>query len=318
MELSPDQIRLTEIFHPFAFERQANVKADGTRFVHYTHADAAMNILRTKEFWMRKTSCMDDFMEVQHGLECLLAAYRGKHGDKFKLALEGMFPHICDEIEHLFNGWVPHLQIDTYITCVSEHSDAEDTFGRLSMWRTYKNAPGIAVVMNNKAFLSPSVALKAYTSPVAYLTNEAFEQELGKLANSLESESDFLKGQDRQAVVSHVFNAFKFAILCTKHPGFQEEREWRVIYSPRLEKSKYLAKDIQVFGGIPQPIYKIPLKDIPEEDFVGVEIPKLVDRIIIGPTQYPSAAREAFEYLLENAGVDNPENRVVVSDIPLR
>ena len=74
MEFTPDQIHLMQIFHPFAFERQTAVQSNGTRFVHYTRADSAMNILRTKEVWMRKTSCMDDFMEVEHGLECLLAA----------------------------------------------------------------------------------------------------------------------------------------------------------------------------------------------------------------------------------------------------
>ena len=210
------------------------VKSKGTRFVHYTHADAAMNILRTKQVWMRKTSCMDDFMEVQHGLECLLAAYGSSQGDRFKSALDGIFPNISGEIEQLFNGWIPHFQIDTYITCVSEHADAEDTFGRLSMWRTYKDAPGVALVLNNKAFLSPSNALKAYTSPVSYLTNDAFCSELGKIADSIESDSAFLSKQDRQAIVGYVFNAFKFAVLCSKHPGFHEEREWRVVYSPRL------------------------------------------------------------------------------------
>jgi len=69
---------------------------------------------------------------------------------------------------------------------------------------------------------------------------------------------------------------------------------------------------------MPQPIYKIPLRNIPEEGFVGAEIPELIDRIIIGPTQYPSAAREAFEYLLEQAGVHDSADRVIVSDLPLR
>ena len=318
MEFTPDQIRLIQIFHPFAFERQTAVQSHGTRFVHYTRADSAMNILRTKEVWMRKTSCMDDFMEVEHGLECLLAAYRGKQGNRFKTALEGMFQGICKEIEELFNGWMPYFQTDTYITCFSEHLDVEDTSGRLSMWRAYRETTGVALVMNNGPFLRPSEALKAYTSPVAYLTDKEFEKELGKIACALETNSEFLRGQDRQAIVGYVFNAFKFASLCTKHPGFREEREWRVVYSPKLEKSDRLVRDIQVIGGTPQPIYKIPLQNVPEEGFVGAEIPELVDRIIIGPTQYPVAACEAFEDLLSEAGVDDPASRIFVSDIPLR
>jgi hypothetical protein len=79
-----------------------------------------------------------------------------------------------------------------------------------------------------------------------------------------------------------------------------------------------LIKEIQVIAGTPQPIYKIPLKDIPDEGFVGVEIPALLDRIIIGPTQYPWAVYEAFVELLADADVKEPTSKVFVSDIPLR
>ena len=261
---------------------------------------------------------MDDFTEVEHRLECLLAAYRGEQGERFKAALEGMFQDICKEIETLFNGWMPHFQTDTYITCVSEHFDTEDSFGRLSMWRAYSKETGVALVMNNGPLLSQSDALKAYTSPVAYLTDKGVERELGEIADALETNSEFLRAQDREAIVGYVFNAFKFAVLCTKHPGFHEEREWRVVYSPKLEKSDRLLKEIRVIGGTPQPIYKIPLQNVPEEGFVGAEIPEIIDRIIIGPTEYPAAAREAFEQLLSEAGVDDPGSRIFVSDIPLR
>lgn len=211
-----------------------------------------------------------------------------------------------------------HIQTDTYLACVSEHDDAEDTFGRLSMWRAYREATGVALVINNAPFLRLSNALKAYASPVAYLTAKGFEKELGTVAGALESNSEFLRAQCRQVIIGYVFNAFKFAVLCTKHPGFQEEKEWRVVYSPTLENSDRLVREIQVIGGTPQPIYKIPLQNVPEEGLVGIEIPELIDRIIIGPTQYPAAVREAFEHLLSEAGVDGPANRIFVSDIPLR
>ena len=318
MEMTADQIRLGEIFHPLMFEQMVAVKSSGTRFVHYTRADAAMNILRTKEVWMRKTSCMDDFTEVQYGLECLAAAYNGEVGKRFKAVLDSIFAGLSNEIEKLFNGWQPHFEFDTYILCVSEHVDEEDTFGRLSMWRAYGSATGVALVLNNAPFLSPSEALKAYSSPVAYLTKKGIEKELEKIAGALEKDSDFVRVNGRQTAINYVFNAFRFAALCTKHPGFREEREWRVVYTPEFDKSDRLIKDIQVIEGVPQPIYKLPLSNILEEGLVGVEISEIIDRIIIGPTQYPGAVREAFENLLAEAGVDEPASRVLVSDIPLR
>ena len=318
MEITPDQIRLAGIFLPYAVERQNIVQSNGIRFVHYTRADAAMNILKTKTVWMRKTSCMNDFMEVEHGLECLAEAYRGEAGNRLKTALNGIFDGVSDEIEKLFNSWQPHFRTDTYITCFSEHLDAEDSFGRLSMWRAFSGATGIALVLNNAPFFSPSNALKAISSPVAYLDDRAFQRELIKVVDGIENNADFVQAQGREAVIAYIFNAFKLAALCTKHPGFQEEKEWRVVYTPTIEKSSHLVKEIQVIGGTPQPIYKIPLRNIPEEGLIGVDIPEFLERIIIGPTEYSSAMREAFETLLTDAGVDDPAQRVHVSDIPLR
>jgi hypothetical protein len=49
-----------------------------------------------------------------------------------------------------------------------------------------------------------------------------------------------------------------------------------------------------------------------------MEIPQLIDRVIIGPTLYPYAISEAFDRLLDKAGVANAAQRIFVSDIPLR
>ena len=186
------------------------------------------------------------------------------------------------------------------------------------MWRAYSGSTGVALVVNNTPFLSESDALKIYTSPVAYLNDAAFQIEFEKVADGIKANADFLRAHGREAVVSFVFDAFKFATLCTKHPGFIEEKEWRVIYTPTMEESDHLEKGVEVIQGTPQPVYKIPLKNIPEEGLVGVDIPELLDRIIIGPTEYPSAIREAFETLLADVGVEDTASRVRVSGLPLR
>jgi hypothetical protein len=318
MQFTPEQERLFKIFYPYAYKRHSAVLAGNIRFVHYTSAEAAINILRSKEVWMRKSSCMNDFSEVQHGLNCLIKTYNSEAGEVFKRTLNNIFDGLVANIEELFNGWIPHFQINTYFVCLSEHNDLEDSFGRLSMWRAYSETTGVALVMNSLPFLTPSQVLKAYVSPVAYLSDQEFEKEFAQITENIVNEGAFLKQQDRQLIINYVFNAFKFAALCTKHPGFAEEKEWRVVYSPSLEESDHLKKEIQVVGGVPQPIYKIPLKDIPEEGLIGIEIPALLDRIIIGPTQYPLVMYEAFCDLLLEAGVKDPSKMVFISDIPLR
>lgn len=78
-----------------------------------------------------------------------------------------------------------------------------------------------------------------------------------------------------------------------------------------------MTKDIRPIRNVPQPIYKIPLKDIPEAGYFAA-IPALINRIVIGPTQYPAASREAFVGLLDELGVSDSASKVWVSDIPLR
>lgn len=79
-----------------------------------------------------------------------------------------------------------------------------------------------------------------------------------------------------------------------------------------------MVKEIETVGGTPQPVYKIPLRDIPEAGLYGLNIPDLVDRVIIGPTRYPLATAEAFTSLMADAGVEAPEKKISLSHIPLR
>ena len=109
-----------------------------------------------------------------------------------------------------------------------------------------------------------------------------------------------------------------YAAACTKHPGFLEELEWWVIHFPWWEKSTDLIKEIEVVQGVPQPVYKIPLVNIPEKGLFGLTVPDLIDGIIIGPTRDPLAMREAFVGLLDETGVEQPDRKVFVSNIPLR
>jgi hypothetical protein len=239
-------------------------------------------------------------------------------GAKLKGVLDRIFPSFSADLEKQFNGWIPHFKLDTYLTCISEHLDSEDSIGRLSMWRAYGGRTGVAIVLKNGPFLTPSTALKAYSSPVGYFSAEQFKREFHQIADAAHIHADILSKLGREAIMTNIFNMFKFAMLCTKHPGFHEEREWRIVYLPMFEKSDRLIADLKVIGGVPQPIYRIPLKDVPDEGLVGIEIPQFFDRVIIGPTQYPAAIYEAFVRSLEQAGVTDAPNKVQISDIPLR
>lgn len=169
------------IFHPHAVEKQASAFSNGTRFVYYTRAETAFRILKNKQIWMRNAMCMNDFMEVQYGLQRLYNVYRtSEAGDRFKSILNNLFEGFRAEIENFFDSFTWHLRTHTYITCVSEHKTEEDTLGRLSMWRAYGGTNGIALVMNNAPFEAsePSDVLKITGSLVALLRRQKVCEEI--------------------------------------------------------------------------------------------------------------------------------------------
>src|SRR5712664_1310320 len=76
-ELFQLALRLERIFMPQARKQRIQAGFDDEhvqtpiRFVHYTSAEAALKIIRSKRMWMRNTTCMTDYREVQHGLKII-------------------------------------------------------------------------------------------------------------------------------------------------------------------------------------------------------------------------------------------------------
>jgi Protein of unknown function (DUF2971) len=316
--ISLEQQRFARILFPHFNEQHLRVRETGTRFVHYTNAGAAMCILRGRNIWMRASSCMNDVSEVRYGLERLWKTYReSKAGEQFRSVLNEIFPGSIEEIEKRFNGWTPEFFTNTFLTCFSEHRDEEDYHGRLSMWRAYGKAAGIALVIKNSVLLEPAEGLGAYSSPVAYFNDRQFEERFAQVAENISRETDFLRTKEREEIINRIFHMLRFAALSTKHPGFEEEKEWRVLYTPSLEKSRWIAHEVIAVNGIPQSVYKLPLENITEVGLVA-RIPDLLDRVIIGPTEFPIALGRAFEQLLFEAGVKDADKRIAISSIPLR
>jgi hypothetical protein len=232
--------------------------------------------------------------------------------------LSPIFPSLMEDLQKNFDGWYPDIENDTFLTCISEHDSEEDVFGRLSMWRAYGGNSGVGIVLNNNVFLSSTHALRAYSSPVEYLKPGEFKLQFDAIIDKIEENLNLIKDAGQDIIYSNLFNTFQMAVIFTNHPGFREEREWRIIYTPKMHNSEIIQREVKIIRGIPQIVQKIPLRDIPELGLEFISIPKLVDRVIIGPTQYPTVQREAFVELLFNSGVSDADKRVVVSNIPLR
>jgi DUF2971 family protein len=314
--------RLTPIFFRFAVKKRDEFVKRKGKFVHYTSAENAIKIAKSKEVWLRSARAMNDFMEVEHGYQYLRNFFQ-KDQFKNRKFLYDVVDTFCkgaaqEAIKKFDESWLSILY-DTYLSCFSEHDEDENDFGRLSMWRAYgRSSVGVGIVLNSAPFMLKTNASGVFASPVSYLSEERFQSALLETIEGFADEREFLSSVPRLHIVYSLFAMLLFAAVCSKHPGFSEEREWRAVSVPKLYSAKTLTSSIETISGVPQLVYRFPLRDQPEVGLIGLEIPALVDRVIIGPSNFPVPVLNAIVASLAEAGVKDAAKKVVVSNIPLR
>jgi hypothetical protein len=321
-------MKLETIFMPYATRQRGKLFADGrnthARFVHYTSAEAALSIIQGKRVWMRNTTCMSDYREVQHGFDILNSFFSDKSESRaFINALDVCVPGAATEAIALFNQWwtdsPSSIRVNTYITSISDHDDKEDLHGRLSMWRAFGHvAARVAIVFRVPWYSGGTQALSVMFSPVGYLTKDEVHAELHAVIENVRANSAFLRTVDRSVVVRLVLLMLVAGVACLKHEGFREEREWRAIYLPKLWHSPLMESSTESVGGVPQKVYNFPLDVTVSDALHDLDITRIFDRLIIGPSPYPWVMYEAFVTALLKAGVSDAANRVFASNIPIR
>ena len=326
--MDEQQLKLMQIFMPRALQELQRLRSENIRFVHYTSADNALKILCSKRMLMRNSLLMNDFSEIQHGLECLRAAYHGVDGERLKNLMKMVQADLPEIFESNFDEQFRDIENETYLISISEHGgEIEDQFGRLSMWRAYAPKNGVAFIFNNAPFSAESEALNAFSSPVLYANPAEFCLEFCEVVDAIEANLDYIKSYGGELLHLMLMFAFRCAVQSTKHPSFSEEREWRVIYSPKLlekegkmdaQQKERLPAEIMSLGGVPQRVHAIPFVDYPDEGFKGATVPDLIEKILIGPSQDAWPIAEAFVAELDRLGVADAKSKVIVTGIPLR
>lgn len=309
---------IDKLFFWHFLERRAKLKS-GKRLVHYTSAESAYRIISGRQIWLRNAQLMNDFSEIQHGIKCLHEAWASEQGENLKAMLNRIKDGLPDELAQLFDGHADSLRFGTFIASLSEHEDGEDSYGRLSMWRAYGGRSGVALVLNNTAVTAKTDEMHVFSSPVFYQDTPTFVHWFQGWAGNIIAAEDSLHRLGSENIQNILFMAFRSFALCTKHPAFAEEREWRLFYSPEFEgESEWVESSIEVIGGVPQHIMKLKLEDDAEKGISGVAPNTLLNRVIIGPCDYPIQVAESIRAAMQQAGIGNPLDKIWMSLIPLR
>lgn len=336
----PETLRkLLAILYQNNNRRIAELTESGRKFAHYTTAENALNILSGRSLWLRNAAVMNDHSEIEHGRNILdrLLDIETPLGRDFFGALDAAHDGISNTIRARYYQEANSARDFTYMTSLCEH-DADDWLGQLSMWRAYGGSrASVALVFNPEVIFDPTVHLNVTASPVHYGDQASVAVELSNIVKGLKAAPETIAAVDPWMVAHVVSAALHFALLSTKHRGFREEREWRVLArADELHASGHVRLKIQSIGGIPQIVQVLPLhghgSPLPcnqvkmehamEADSVTF-LPqfswgKLIDRIIVGPSLFPETVKAAIEAQLRMDGVDRWDQLVSLSEIPLR
>jgi len=175
------------------------------------------------------------------------------------------------------------------------------------------------LVLNNTAFAAETDEMHVFSSPVFYQDIPKFVEWFQGWTEALLAAEEKLHEMGADNVRNWLFTVFRSFALCTKHPGFAEEREWRVFYSPLFEgDSDWIEQSVEIICGTPQHMIKLHLKDDPERGITGVAPVRLLNRVIIGPCDAPIQIRASIAAAMQQAGIQNSLEKMWMPLIPLR
>jgi hypothetical protein len=311
-----------DLFMPYAARKARErfpTRESRARFVHYTSAEAALGIIKDKRLWMRRTSCMTDYREVNHGFDMLTRLFNPAVKPLLD-ELDKHIPRVGMQALEIFNRDWHQIRDNTYITSLSEHDDSENLHGRLSMWRAFgpSTAPRVALVVSLPWYTEVTQHLSLIFSPVGYFTDEEVTRQVRAITESIPVNLSLLSSVDPRWVFACAFAMLLTAVTCLKHEGFHEEREWRVIHQPTRWPSALMKPARKIVSGVPQMVYELPLDVNASDQLAELDFARILDRVIIGPTQYPLSVWEVFVQALADAGIPDAERKVWASAIPIR
>jgi hypothetical protein len=292
---------------------------------HYTSLDVLEKIVQNEELWFSNPLFMNDHEEVLFVLNRGISIIRNLHNNKkFIEAVRG--DENCRKIVRYFNSYVSDFEnrylFDVYIFCLSEYDIDRQPDGRLSMWRGYgADGHGAALVFKTD-FITVSPESPFLIGKVQYATAEERNQwientisECAEVATRYDATKDVIR-----ELSYHMFYLLLLYSLTSKHPGFAEEQEWRVVYLPDRD-SNGLFSDQKTYlrrGNRIEPKLKFAIKPLPIESEAAWSFDSILYRIVLGPSHASLLALNSAQRMLQALGRPKFAQKVWVSEIPYR
>jgi hypothetical protein len=288
---------------------------------HYTSLATLEKIMSSDELWFSHPLYMNDMEELRFGILEGAQSFRAHQALKDACGNLPRYELLRNAFEGSLSEYLNVHAIDTYVFCMSMH-EAANSDGLLSMWRGYGgNGTGAAIVFDTTK-INAREDTPIIVAPVTYATQDQRRQwiqlKLGELAAALRQHA--VDDDKLYLPVVAFLDRLKMFALFSKHCGFSEEREWRVVYMRDRDKGKALDRMLDYATGRngiePKLKFKVaPIAGLTVDD---LSIEKLITQIILGPSVSTPLAVNAVKRMLTKLGKAQLAEKVIASTTPFR
>jgi hypothetical protein len=267
---------------------------------HYTSITTLERIAQTGEIWFSNPLYMNDVDELRYGMSLGVHAVR-THAALREACPPAHYNALLDAFDALYSAFDNEAAFDVYVFSCSHHDDEIGDDGLLSMWRGYGgDGNGVAIVFDMEQLLAAHAPL--LVRQVQYLSYEESEDwmqdKLYRFAHALRQAGGPVA--DMPAAAQALFERIKLFALFTKHRGFHEEREWRIVYLREQDREGVFTQQLNYAIG-PRGIE--PRLRFTTDALRGPgtqpALRDMVQRIILGPVLATPLALRSVKRMLE-------------------
>ncbi len=266
-----------------------------SQLYHYTSAEGLVGIITSQVLWHTDASALSDPGEIEYG-RALIRDLTQKHASPAlrtgvevslnPLSIKGIVPYVCCfcEVGDLLSQWRGYGK-EGY--SIGLH------VGEDSVWRLTSNdhvtKPKLRRVLYEQS--KQEMLIKTAVKEFSELLDEQLTNISSIASEYGVSEKDARHNLTKGASMG-LANILTEYILSFKHRAFEQESEWRLIYTvdPRRQPKSL---QFRAVGGYPVSYVEVELREAGDRDFLPIS------EIVISPTLDSSLAESAIKTLVD-------------------
>lgn len=292
------------------------------RLAHYTSIITLESILKFNQLWLSNPLFMNDHEELRFGLQVAEQEFMIHDGIRKACGKSENHEQLIARFQEKLRQIGTEHAFDTYISCFSLHNPSDDRDGKLSMWRGYGgNGDGVALVFDTNAIKETDTNFLILAKVRYQSRQQRAEWIRRKLDLFAELMTQYqLSSSEYWIAIDSLLERLKVYSIFTKHHGFREEQEWRLVYLRERDRSQMLTEMLGYAIGPTgiQPKLKLDLKRLGEIVKQDLSPTNIISQLILGPSISSPLLQATVIRMLETLNLRDLSAKVVASETPYR